>query len=108
MTRKEAWTPEAVRTVAQALYGPTWQTRLAVAVSVDRTTKFPPVRVRQWFLENNCRPIPAWLQERLSAIFMEALWAHDCARTIAVRELALRRGDTPWPVGFRHADTSGT
>jgi hypothetical protein len=100
MTVNLAWTPEAVRIVAEALFGPTWQSRLADAISEQGPVAFPTVRIRHWYLEKNSRPIPAWLQSRLAGIFMTALVLHDEARAVAVRELTIRRGATDWPDTF--------
>lgn len=97
MTADLPWTPESVRTVAEALYGPIWQARLAEAISEAGPIRFPSVRVRHWYLEKNHRPIPHWLQPLLTQIFMNALVAHDKARAIAIGELKLRRGATYWP-----------
>lgn len=99
MTKNEPWTPDSVALVAEALLGPTWQSRLAVAITVMTGVEFPSVRIRHWFLEKNSRPIPGWLQPKLAEIFMPALLAHDLDREVAVRELRLRRGATNWPEG---------
>ena len=90
MTPYEPWTPASVREVAVALFGPTWQTLLADAITEATGLTFTTVRIRHWYLSKNRRPIPGWLQDRLTPIFVEALLAHDRARDIAVRELNLR------------------
>lgn len=81
MTRNEPWTPDSVRAVAESLFVPTWQTRLAEAISNATGMTFSAVRVRHWYLERNGRPIPGWLQQQLAPIFMEALLAQSSGRS---------------------------
>lgn len=86
------WTPAAVKIVARALMGPTWQTRLADAIQDVSGRKFEPVRVRHWYLENNSRPIPEWVHRELTGVFLAALEAHDDERDVAAREIRKRTG----------------
>ena len=50
-------TPKTLAAIGSALYGPTWQTRLANALSVNDRT------VRRWYAGD--MPIPATLKDEL-------------------------------------------
>lgn len=53
-------TPDTLATVGSALFGPTWQTRLANALSVNDRT------MRRWASGEN--PIPAYVRGELIAL----------------------------------------
>jgi len=90
------WTPEAAKITAEAVYGAaTWQTRLAEDVAALTGAPFTSGRVRQWFFEKNSRPIPHWVRERLTELFLHALARMDAARERAVDEIAQRHGWRP-------------
>lgn len=89
------WTPETLKVVAQALYGTTWQSGLAADLQDFTRSKFRSIRVRQWFLEKNRRPIPGWVQDNLDEVFLNALRRYDDARDVAATEIAKRLGFYP-------------
>lgn len=86
------WDKASIRIVAEALFGSTWQARLAEQLSDHSPGAFPTVRVRQWYLEKNGRPVPDWAQRALTEIFLAALERLDERRDVAAEELAKRLG----------------
>jgi uncharacterized membrane protein YfbV (UPF0208 family) len=93
MPEPAPWTPQDVRTVAEALYGSAWQTALAADISAAIGKPFRQARISQWYVANGSRPIPVSLQPTITAVFRDVLARTEETRAAAAAIVATHEGD---------------